>query len=291
MTFSSSAMATTIGVALLAIGSQYLYFRAGSHTPARSGAALESVVAAPPRPVEETHDSVTFAPNAILIKDGMLSLELHEQSLGAVLAEISRKSHVRIFSSPAIDNRVVTLQLHEVPLDRGLRELLRDCDVFFYNSAGELRSAWIYEKDAGAQLIPVPPENWASTADVARQMNSGSAAERISAIETLVARNGPDSGELVSRALLDENADVRLRTLDVALSAGVTLSRETLTSLTYDGSAAVRALALEAIANGTALGSAYEADTDDMLRRMTGDADAEVRAKAAEALEGRHTSN
>ena len=222
---------------------------------------------------------------------GLLSLDLHEQSLGTVLAGIARKSHMRIVSSPAIDSRFVTLQMRGVPLDSGLRQILKDCDVFFYSSAGELRSAWIYEKDAGAQLIPVPPENWASTSDIERQMNSGSPAERISAIETLVARNGPGSGDLVSRALLDENAEVRLRALDVALSAGVGVSRETLTSLTYDGSAAVRALALEAIASGTALGGTYEAETDDLLRRMSGDADLEVRSRAAETLESRHVSN
>jgi hypothetical protein len=221
----------------------------------------------------------------------MLSLNLHEQSLGAVLVEISRKSHVRIFSSPAIDSRIVTLELRDMPLERGMRELLKDGDVFFYSSAGELRSAWVYEKGAGAELVPVPPENWASTADIERQMNSGSTAERISAIETLVARNGPGSTDLVGRALLDANAEVRLRALDVALSAGVAVSRETLISLTYDSSAAVRALALEAIAGGTALGSAYEAETDDLLRRMTGDVDAEVRGKAAEALEVRHAAN
>ncbi len=291
MNFSRSAAAAAIGVALLAIGSLYVYFRADDRAPVRPAAAVESLVGSAPHPLAETRATPVVPASAVLIEDGLLSLNLHEQSLGAVLAEISKQSHVRIESSAPLDGRAVSFELRGVPLDRGLGELLKDYDVFFYSSGGDLRAAWIYERNAGAQLVPVPPENWASTADVERQLSSDSAADRISAIETLVGRNAAGAAELVSRALLDEDADVRLRALDVALSAGVSVSRETLISLTYDRSAAVRALALESLASGTPLGGTYEAETDDMLRRMMTDADAEVRSKAAEILESRHTTN
>jgi HEAT repeat protein len=83
---------------------------------------------------------------------------------------------------------------------------------------------------------------------------------------------------------------VRLRALDVALSAGVSVSRETLTTLTYDSSPPVRALALEAIASGTPVGGDREAETLQLVRRLTADPDPEVRAKAADILASRNAN-
>jgi hypothetical protein len=286
-------LTTRVGVTIIGVGSLAVaalhFFHADKHAPILPSAPVESPFSNARTPVQETQE---FAPaRSILVQNGLLSLVLREQPLGPVLTEISKKSGVKIYSLPTIDTRFVTLELRGVPLERGLQELLKDCDVFFYNSAGILRSAWVYDKDTGAQLLPVPPESWASTADVERQINGGSPAERISAIETLVARNVPSSGEAVNRALLDENADVRLRALDVALSAGVSVSREALTSLTYDSSTPVRALALEAIASGTPLGGSREAETEQLIQRMMGDPDTEVRTKASELLDARRTAN
>jgi len=283
------------GVAVLAAGTLYVlkpddpvpvHSRAALH----SGAPVAAVVRAAPAPSAGTQTSDATPAGLVLVENGMLSLVLHGQPLGPVLAQIARQSHVSLVSAPEVDARPVTIELHGVPLDRGLQELLKDCDVFYYSSGGSLQSAWIYTKGAGTQLVPVPPESWASTADVERQMSSGSAVERITAIETLVARKGSTAGDAVNRALLDENADVRLRALDVALSAGVTVSRETLTTLTYDSSPSVRALALEAIASGTPVGGDREAETIQLLRRLAADPDAEVRSKAADILHSRNAN-
>lgn len=289
MNSSTRVVGAIIVVALAAAGARY--WRRADNPPAVPKEAVESPVRAAPPAAEAPHAPAVSSDRSILVENGALSLLLHDQPLGPVLAEISKKSRVNIYSVPAIDIRSVTIELRAVPIDRGLEELLKDCDVFLYNAAGQLRSVWVYEKNAGAQLVPVPPESWASTADVERQMNGGSPAERIAAIETLVARNGSSAGEVVNRALLDENAEVRLRALDVALSAGVAVSRETLNSLTYDSSAPIRALALEGIANGTPLGGPREAETDQLIRRMMGDPDAEVRTKASELLDSRRTAN
>ena len=290
MRLSRNVIATAIAITL-PIAGIYLFLRSDNEPSVRATPAVHLPARAAPLPAEETHQAAPSSARTILVENGMLSLALHDQPLGPVLVEISKKSRVNIFSLPAIDTHSVTIDMWNVPLDRGLQELLRNYDVFFYNSGGLLRSAWVYEREAGAQLVPVPPASWASTADVERQMRNGSPAERISAIETLVARDGPDAGNVVSRALLDENEDVRLRGLDVALSAGVSVSRETLTSLTYDSSAPVRVLAMQAIASGTPLGDARDAETEQLLRRMMGDADSEVRAKASEILDSRHPGN
>jgi hypothetical protein len=290
MRISGKIIAAAIVAILLIAGALY-FFRPGEQLPARPAAIDHVPLRSAPLPSAETQPAAPTSTRTILVENGTLTLELHDQPLGPVLADISKKSHVGINSSPAIDGRLVTIEMRSTALEQGLQELLRNHDVFIYRSGGALRSVWVYEREAGAQLVPVPPESWASTADVERQMHNGSPAERISAIETLVGRNGPNSADAVNRALLDDNDEVRLRGLDVALSAGVTVSRETLTSLTYDSSAFVRALALEAIASGTPLGDAREAETDQLLRRMMGDPDAEVRGKAAEILDSRSAGN
>jgi hypothetical protein len=291
-----AAVVTAVGIASVSEG--VLYFSrvdynastASFATDKRSKSASRDTRVA----LDGTRGGAASSPTAarsIIVERGLLSLTLRNQLLGPVLSEIAGKGHLNVVSLPVVDARRVSIELHGVRLELGLQELLKDFDVFFYDSAGALKSAWIYEKDSGSQLIPVPPENWASTADVLRQMSSGSPAERISAIETLVARNGPGSSDVVDRALLDDDAEVRQRALDVGLSAGVSISRETLTSLTYDSSAPIRILALEAIAAGTPLDGPNESETDGLIRRMVTDSDAEVRAKAAELLDSRHPQN
>ena len=240
----------------------------------------------PPRTGPEPAPPVT---RAVVVDNGTLSLALHQQRLGPVLVEIAHRSGLTINSSPSVDARSVTIQFQRLPLREGLEKLLQNCDTFFYSTSGSLQSLWVYERGAGAELAPVPPERWASTADVERKLTDGSPSERVSAVQTLIARKGAGVDEILSRALLDENADVRLRALDVALSVGVNVSRETLMALTYDSSAPVRALALEAIAGSTAVGGPHEGETDEVFRRMLGDSDATVRSKASELLSSRHS--
>jgi len=262
MKFPAGPIVTTVGVASTAAAAIF-FFRPDHSAPVSQKATVESDAAEIPPASEHIRAAPQSSVRSIIVDHGTLSLTLHEQLLGPVLDEISRKGHVSIYSQPAIDAGPATVELREVPLDRGLHELLKDYDVFSYSSAGNLRSVWIYEKNAGATLVPVPPESWASTTDIERRMNAGSPTERIGAVETLVARNGPDAIEVVNRALLDDDPEVRLRALDVGL------------------------LALEAIASGTPLDGPRDAETQQLIRRMMGDADADVRAKAAKILESR----
>ncbi len=185
-------------------------------------------------------------------------LAVSGERLGPLLLDIGRRSATTIFSSPAIDARIVTIRLHEVPLEQGLRSLLGDSDVFAYSAAGRLRTLWAYEPGGGADLVPIPPEHWASTAEFERKLSSASVSERILAIETIVARNGTNALDTVNRALSDENAEVRLR-----------------------------ALALEAIVNGTERGGTREAETLQLIHRMLADPDPEVRKRAQDMLDER----
>ena len=233
--------------------------------------------------VEGSH----FDETSIILEDGLLSVTLHEQRLGEVLAEIARKAAITIYTTPPIDAHLISMQIHALPFEQGLHRLLVDFDAFFYSTAGELRSVWVYEKHAGMELMPVSAQNWASTADFERNLISGSPAERIRAIETLVAREGPNAISAVNQALTDQEAEVRLRALDVALSAGLEIAPDTLTLLTTDSAPSVRALALEAIASATPQDGPREAETQQLIRRMLGDADGQVRTRAQEILESR----
>lgn len=261
----------------------------------RSDRGSASDPAPPQRPPPILTDDSTSAGGFPIERDlhgvsferSLLSVDVAAERLGPILADIARRSATTIFSEPTIDSRVVTIKLREVPLEQGLRSLLGNCDVFAYSSAGQLRTVWAYEHGAGSGLVPIPPESWASTAEFERKLNAGSPSERILAIETIVARNGPKALETVSRALADDNAEVRLRALDVALSAGVSIPPETLTMLTSDSSPAVRALALEAIVNGTERGSTREAETLQLIHRMLADPDLEVRKRAQEMIDER----
>ena len=276
------------GLLVTATAATTIFFRQGDRGAAQEPQALapsaptaESTAAGPhDMPIERDFHGVSF-------ERGLLSVDVSGERLGPILADIAQRSATMIFSVPSIDARVVTVKLHEVSLQAGLRSLLGDCDVFAYSSAGQLRTLWAYEHGGGAGLVPIPPESWASTAEFERKLSAGSPAERILAIETIVARNGANAFETVNRALTDDNAEVRLRTLDVALSAGVSIPPETLTMLTTDSSPAVRALALETIVNGTERGGTREAETLQLIHRMLADPDSDVRKRAQEMLEER----
>ena len=253
-----------------------------------------AVLTAPPAPAEKSTPpapAIASPPerdfHGVSFERGLLSVEVSGERLGPLLLDIGRRSATTIFSSPAIDERIVTIRLHEVPLEQGLRSLLGDSDVFAYSASGRLRTLWAYEPGGGAGLVPIPPEHWASTAEFERKLSSASVSERILAIETIVARNGTNALDTVNRALSDENAEVRLRALDVGLSAGVPIPPETLNMLTSDASAPVRALALEAIVSGTERGGTREAETLQLIHRMLADPDSEVRGRAQEMLDER----
>lgn len=290
---STKLLATTIAIAVSLIGARYI-FRA--ETSVRASAPLDAFTEAsrlvPPNGTERhgSTDATSGDFHEVVVENGMLSLDVRQQPMTTVLAAIARDSGVSINSSASIDARSVSMRIQRLPLRDGLERLLQNCDLFFYSSSGALRSVWIYDRGDGAQLVPVPPERWASTAEVQRKLNDGSPAERVSAVETLIARNGPGADDILNRALLDDSPEVRLRALDVALSVGVHVSRETLTASTYDSSGPVRALALETLVSSTAVGGAREGETQELMRRMLGDPDAAVRTRASELLAGRQVS-
>lgn len=189
----------------------------------------------------------------VAVKDGRLSAHAENLPLDRLLDEISRRGNVAIIKAGG-RGRPVSVQLQDVPLDEGLRQILRNQDTFFFYGVGAsgpatLKVVWVYPKGKGRELQPVPPEAWASTAELDGRVADPDPAVRARAIEALVERRGNQASDAVSEALRDHDDQVRVRALYQAIHAGVQLPRDELAAFAAgDPSPDVRFLALEALA-------------------------------------------
>ena len=82
---------------------------------------------------------------------------------------------------------------------------------------------WVYPRNAGRGLYPVPAEDWASTAEIDERLADPDPEERAWAIETLVERRGERAQDAVSKALGDDNEEVRTSALHSAVEEGIEL--------------------------------------------------------------------
>lgn len=221
-------------------------------------------------------------PAIVTVKDGRLSVRVENRSEDWVLDEVSRQARVAISRVSGSGRTRVSLQFQDLPLNEGLRLILRDQDAFFfYGAAGKspasLKAVWIYPKGGGAGLEPVPPDVWASTKELERDLSDLDPAVRGRAIEALVERRQGAAREMVLAALEDPDEDVRSRALYQALNSDVDLSTDVLSDLALgDSSADVRFLALDALSDRPEARAVAEKAADD--------ASPHVRQRAEEIL-------
>jgi len=217
---------------------------------------------------------------SVVLKKGRLWLDVRARTLGFVLEEISQKAGVPILLAEALHDRPFSLQLQDVPLEAGLRELLKEEDVFFFYSAekapSSLKAVWVYPKGQGRGLEPVPPEQWASTRELERWMADRDAAVRSRAVAALIERKREGASEVVQQALRDDDERVRTQALHGALSSGLELPTAALLEALDDPSADVRFLTLEALAERPGAG--------EIAARALDDPSPHVREKAQEIL-------
>jgi len=217
-----------------------------------------------------------------MVKDGRLTVEVKDQPLHQLLEEIARQARVAFTSEGgAGGKKLVSVKYQDVPLEEALRELLKDHDAFFFygvegKAPATLRAIWVYAKGKGAGQAPVPPEVWASTAELQGRLNDPDPKVRAQAVGAVVERKGDQAGDLLMSALSDQDALVRMQALYSALDAGVSLPPELLVTLTADPSPDVRVLALEALAEAPNAGAIAE--------RALNDPSPAVRNKAKELL-------
>ncbi len=197
----------------------------------------------------EQRSSVTF-------KDGRLSINAQNRSLERVVDQITQKAGIAVILGDGLGKQPINLSFQNLPLDEGLRQILKDYDAFFFYGVGKegpasLSAIWVYPRGRGRGLEPVPPEKWASTAELEKLLADPDPQVRLRAVHTLIDRKGNNAEDMVLGALKDADGQVRAEALYTALRKGVELPADSLINLALgDPSPDVRVLALDAIARG-----------------------------------------
>jgi hypothetical protein len=237
------------------------------------------------------------AKSTISVKTGRLTLQVQNLPLESVLSEISEQSGVAIVNAQSVAQEQVSLHLRDLPLDQGLQQILKGHDTFFFYGAAakeedkgvsrtSLKTIWIYPKGQGERIVPVPPEQWASSVEIEKRLSHPDAAERARSVELLVARNGERALDAVRFALNDRDDQVRERTLHAALYSGMTLPTTLLEDLARtDPSPMVRFLALGAVASGPGESLVPNPNIRTIAELALNDSDPNVKEEARQILE------
>src|SRR5688572_7565816 len=208
------------------------------------------------------------------------------RTLGAVLQEVTARAEVALTVAPEIDQDPVSVDLRGMPIDRAVRELLKNYDAFFFYggptaAATELRGIWVYPKGTASMLRPVPPEAWAPSDDLTALLPKSDAATREQIYESLMSRPDPESRETVLQALrgaTEADAELRERILSSAISRGLPFPPQLLRDIALaDRSETMRLIALDALA--------FEDDASQVAQGALADPSEAVRDRAAEILE------
>ena len=203
---------------------------------------------------------------AITFEDGRLSVRVQNNRLDSVLDEISRRAKLAVIMGDGVASQRLSAEFSDLPLDQGLRRILKHQDVFYYHRGGaRLLTIWVYLKNQGRGLYPVPREEWASTAEFEKGLSHFDPAERAWAVEALLERKGELTPQnTVLRALGDEDLRVRTSALYGALNEGIKLPPDTLAKLALeDPTMKIRFLALQGLAGDPSLEWIAEQALDD----------------------------
>lgn len=192
----------------------------------------------------------------VAVQRGRLTASIENASLQSVLEELSVKTQIALVAGNGLEGDPVSAELKNVPVEEGLRDLLKNHDAFFYYGAvGEhtkpvLRAVWVYPRGAAATFRPVPPEAWASTKDLHASLSDHEPAVRERAYEALMSRPDRESRDLLLLALRgasETDPEMRQRLLSRALSTGIDVPREMLADLVRsESSQEIRLMALDA---------------------------------------------
>jgi hypothetical protein len=236
----------------------------------------------------------------VTARQGRLFVHAHNRSLEWVLKEISRQSGVTIMRAAGGANSTLTIQLEEMPLDQGLRQILKGHDIFFFYGAEEskedggttpvtvpLKTVWVYPKGEGLRMTSTLPDPGAGTAEgIKTRMANASPAERAQWVESLIEQRREGNLEAVHLALNDRSDEVRERTLHAALNSGTALPAAWLENLALnDFSPMVRFLAVGAIVNHSGDSLVVTPNARTVAQLALKDPSLNVREQARQVLE------
>src|SRR5437762_9680447 len=104
---------------------------------------------------------------ALSVSEGRVSLEAQDASLEAILDEIGDRTGVRVQFDEAggaqLAGDLVTISLHDLPVEEVLRRLLRGRDFVLVSAAGRPAQAHVYGRSSEAAAGPAPAASPSST--------------------------------------------------------------------------------------------------------------------------------
>lgn len=213
---------------------------------------------------------------------GRLTIAAEDRPLQSVLDEVSRATGVTfLVPDNRAKDRLISLRFQDLPIDEGLRLLLKDQDAFFFYGVGRegpasLRTVWVYARGAGKALEPLSPQSSGNTQDVEAMLGG---------FDPPVEQKENQIKTAVMQALTEEKDDeMRTRILYKTLNQGIELSEDFLSSLVRsDPSPNVRLLALDGL-------SRIPDMVQGIAEQALNDSDQSVRSRAQEILEELHSN-
>ena len=214
---------------------------------------------------------------SVAVEKGRMTCSIRTAALSQVLEVLAEKTGVTFVPTETIRGDDVTVEMVNVPVEAGLRRLLRRYDTFLYygasgDSPSSLRAVWIYPKGVAASLQPFPQESLAA-ADIRQRVADPDPRVRENAYAALISKDDETSRELVVNALrgaTEPDAALRERLLTETINQGMELPSDLLTNLArMDGSELIRLRALDALAEdpaGVDAAAAAAGDPSPMVR-------------------------
>lgn len=235
-------------------------------TAPASSLSAPLVTQAPQSPTLLAANSVGQTSPFVRATADSLQVKVNDYPIELLLDEIARQSGIVIVRDEALAISRVSLELLGLSLEEGLRQILKQQDLFFFFGPAKkidrsiveqavplLKGVWIFPQGKGDQIVPVPAAKLASSLEVEAGLRHADPKERARSVELLITRKGEQSLSDVRLALSDQDEHVRERTLRAALSSALPLPMAWLENLAqYDPSPTVRMLALAAATSGSA---------------------------------------
>jgi hypothetical protein len=225
--------------------------------------------------ISQNSQESLIRPAGITIVDGRASIVVENRPIRWVLEAIAKQTGIMFNVAREVEDRRISVQLHDVSIEQALRSLLTDFDVFFYvgsqsSSPPSLRTVWVYPQDRGRTLMPL--ENRTDVDKESIQVESDMSNDDKATTEALV--------EMVH----DDDPTVRVQGLSALADSSETddaTVRSTLAAALLDPDASVRAYAVQA------LGSRGGEEAMEHLWEALSDPDPSVRVMAVETVDPR----
>ena len=110
---------------------------------------------------------------SVAVQRGRLTASIENSPIHSVLEELSSRTQIALVAGSGLEGDHVSAELKDVPVDEGLRDLLKNHDAFFYyGAAGENTKAVCYARSGYIPRVRGQPSGqcrrsaWAGTKDL-----------------------------------------------------------------------------------------------------------------------------